>query len=496
MSEKWRYEIRLRRLARVTNGGAGWCTCPKSAVLGPCAKKLSGSENAVAEDPMDRQGIDAPSIFSRPTVLLLLATAALSVPLSFGRLYGYELNPAYLLTPAIAWAYFKNISDTLNVLFATVAVGGLISTLVANMIDPGHLLDNGVNLILEGLFAPSFLFLGRHLASRFSYQRLSFWLAVASSVFLVVCVVPLLITGAPVRALNPDGTAFLNVSFFGLPIFATFGINSLAPIFCIQSAIIAGAFYRAPRPLQAVFALAIVSGVFLATGSESRSAVLSVLLLVPAAIICFLPKLRLSALATVTILVSIFVAVAMAQFGLPQERLAESISTIGHMVSDDGQKATAASPTEDQDSVDQLTTGRNFVWSAAFNEWRASPIIGNGYSGFGRFAGNVENIPMSVRENTTAHNFFLNALWKGGLLYAVPLFAFILLAYYQASLPHPYTPERIFGIFGATMIFAVASQFWDILIIPSAGAMAWFVLGALGPYRTMSPKPSTAGFRE
>jgi len=215
-----------------------------------------------------------------------IAAALLAVPISLGALFRWEINPAYLLAPIIAVVYLRNMRDRLNLAFLSMAICGFGSIIVANLLDPGHLVANSVNLILGTLFAPSFMFLGRRLSTETGIRAIVFWLALWSSIFLIVITVPLLIEEAPVRALNPDGTAFVNVRFLGLPIYATFGINSLTPLFCIQAAVISGAIFSVPRTLQIVFAAGIACAAFLVIGSDSRESSLSLLLLLPA-LICF-----------------------------------------------------------------------------------------------------------------------------------------------------------------------------------------------------------------
>ena len=133
--------------------------------------------------------------------------------------------------------------------------------------------------------------------------------------------------------------------------------------------------------------------------------------------------------------------------------------------------------------LDALTTGRSVLWGAAWNEFKASPVFGNGFSSFGRYSmETVAALPEYLRSNTTAHMYYLNTLWKGGVLFGLPMFLFIFMAFASAwnAYRRPVSRRWLFGLFGAVIVFAAPSITWDILMVPSAGAMAWFVLGVLG----------------
>ncbi len=409
-------------------------------------------------------------------MLAILAAVSLTVPLSFGLAYGYELNPAYLLAPLIAWVFFTDRYTALNTAFLCAALAGLASIVVANMIDPGHFVDNTANLVIEVLFAPSFLFLGREISGRIGLSKLVTTLAIPSAIFLIVCAVPLLLSGTPVRATNPDGTVFLDIHFLGLPVYAVFGINSLAPLFCIQVAIIAGAVYRSNRYLLALFAAGIVCGVFLAIGSQSRAAMFAILLVIPFVAIYVASHLKLPLAPSAIVVASFLAAGTMAIGGQGNGRLAGSFQALAH-----GSELPAGAKA-DGNEVDTLTTGRSAIWHMALDEFRASPVIGNGFSGFGRFDKSEDQLPESLRANTTAHLYYLNVLWKGGVLFALPFLVFTLLAFRAVwrGRQRPASSPWIFSLCGVVMMFTFPSLTWDILIIPSAGALAWFLLGALG----------------
>jgi len=85
--------------------------------------------------------------------------------------------------------------------------------------------------------------------------------------------------------------------------------------------------------------------------------------------------------------------------------------------------------------------------------------------------------------NSTAHLYYLTLLWRGGLLFMIPFLIMITIALRNAwkGRQIPMSPEWFFAACAVLMTFTFPSLLWDILIIPSAGALAWFLLGALAP---------------
>jgi len=130
-------------------------------------------------------------------------------------------------------------------------------------------------------------------------------------------------------------------------------------------------------------------------------------------------------------------------------------------------------------SIDDVSTGRLTIWRYAFDEWLESPIIGNGFSTFGRYR--IYKIPKSVTENTTAHLYYLNVLWKGGIIFFVPLIVLIAISFRYAwvNRMRGSSTERYFFFCAVLGAFTFQSLIWDFLILPSGGALAWFLLGAI-----------------
>ncbi len=228
------------------------------------------------------EGSTASPFSNRPDWQILIVSLALAIPVSLGVYRGYEFNSAFALAPFIAIIYFRSLRDRLNMAFAAAATGGALSIIIGNLINPGNLAGNIEGLLFGCLFAPSFMFLGRYLVDRKGLKTLVMWLAFCSTAFLITIIIPLLLMGEQVRGVDKAGHSFINVSLFGLPVYASYGVNSLAPLFAIQAAVLCGALIVANRYLKVFFAFGLASAVYLVVGAESRGAQLGAFLIIPA----------------------------------------------------------------------------------------------------------------------------------------------------------------------------------------------------------------------
>lgn len=416
-----------------------------------------------------------------------LIAAALSIPVSFGAYYNFELNPAYLLAPFIAYAMWQSREEWTTRIFVVSGVCGLISVVAVHLMSPGNLKGTIVELLAWMLFAPSFLFLGRLIP----LKPLVYWTAVLSASFLIIITLPLLATGEPVRAIysvmtngHGIGTSYINVTFFGLPVYATFGVNSITPLFCLQAALICGGIYTA-RPLIAAFLSAgLMCAVVLIVESDSRTgqATLIMLCIAVASFAIWRRDLRKRSIAVAAALILATPVVALR--GMGESRLIVAVYDTVGLVKTEEQSTPNGSevpPVFDSTAGDEegkniatVTTGRTTLWQAAIADLKHSPFFGNGFAAFGRFfpAPNAEG-------NTTTHFYYLTIPWKGGVIFAVPFFAFIGLALYSAWRARNRSPEWYFAATGVALMFLLPSLTWDILMIPSAGALAWLILGSL-----------------
>jgi hypothetical protein len=75
----------------------------------------------------------------------------------------------------------------------------------------------------------------------------------------------------------------------------------------------------------------------------------------------------------------------------------------------------------------------------------------------------------------------LTILWKGGVLFFLPYMA-LLIAFWRraigASLPN-WRENVLFIGAGFVFLFTILALTWDILLVPSAGGLGFFLLGAM-----------------
>lgn len=416
-----------------------------------------------------------------PIIAAIIVAVILSVPIELETPFGLP-NASYLLAPAIALAFFTSVGDRLNVAFFIAAICGQLTIIIAHYLSPAGLISNTAVLAIGILLPASFIFLGRALYAMAGGHRVIFWLAVFSSIFLIAISVPLIISGQSVRALNPDGTAFLNVNFLGLPVYATYGVNSLAPLFAIQAALICGAAYVNSRSYLLLFVPAVVASSFLVVGSESRASQICIAILI-CTIALFAVLGRKELKISMLLLISTLIPPTYSVFnGGDKLRFVSTVSQTADILTPRDQSTSDHSVETNQsmrtyENVDDLSTGRIGLWRTVIKEVAESPIIGNGFSTFGRYS--PDSIPKGLEANTSAHLYYLDLLWKGGLLFFVPFSAFGAIAVCRAYQQRSVAPDRVFAATGVFMMASAPSLTWDILSIPSAGALAWLLLGGL-----------------
>lgn len=404
----------------------------------------------------------------------------LTVPIVLFAVMNYDINPAFFLAPVIALIMLTHYSKVWALFFAS-ALCGAASILLANHIAPdGELLRHFLALILL-MFAPSFIFLGQYLSGRHTIQKVIFWLSVFSAIFIVAITARILILDQPVRVyVGPLGLAVMNAEFFGLPVFATFGVLSLTDLFCIQAVILCGAVFGsvANSLCRWMFIVAFGCAIFLVLGSDSRSAQMLIAWIVGSVIFFGWRHPAMRRLAAYMLLAAIFAGALTYARGMNENRMAASIKELGGFTGTPKKSGESVEVLRAQ--ADAFATGRIELAIAGVNEVIKSPLIGNGFSSYGRYDGPGASKILSA--NTSTHVYYLTLIWKGGVIFFIPFLAMLLLNLVQAwrarahTLP---TPERFFTWSAVLMTFGPMALAWDILIVPSAGALAFFLFGSL-----------------
>jgi hypothetical protein len=422
-------------------------------------------------------------MLTRESLLTILIAAALAIPIALPPAFGYETNPAFLLAPFVGWAVVSSRTTEAG-LFIVSIVLGLGSIFIAWHAVPDNRLFKDILSLVLLTFSAGFYFLGKRLSN---FKQLVFWLCVFSSIFLIPPTIRLLTNGQPVRAVSLDDYTYLNVFLFGFPIFASVGLNALVHLICIQAALLCGTILDSKLPIytQAVFALALASAAFLIVGSDSRSAMVFLACLV--GWFPFYVYRNKSEIIRVAVLILIIgIGASWALLRLPSEnRLSVSVGTVADAVGDklDSRAALSESTsiigtTEGSSlNVDRLTSGRITLAKIAVDEFLSSPIIGTGFSPFGRY----HPVDPYLKLSATTHVYYLTILWKGGLLFGIPFLAFLALIASRTIMVKPWTesPEAAFAFVATALTFGPISFTYDTPNVPSAGALAFLLLGAL-----------------
>ncbi|MBK0060632.1 O-antigen ligase family protein [Pseudomonas sp. S44] len=463
-------------------------------------------------------------------VWVVLIAAALSTPIILFSLLNYDINPVFLLAPLVALAFFDGLGK-MSILYVTSLVLGIVSILVVNHLKPdGELVRHFFSLVLI-MFAPSFWFLGRSLSRRVGLETIVYWLAVFSSIFVVVVTGRIIALNEQVRIYIGDPgleLAYMNAKFLGWPVFAAFGVLSLAHLICLQFLVVCGVYLARSggRVFSIGMPLALFSGAFLIAGSDSRSAQ-ALLLWIAATLLVGawrVPRIRRKTLVVVMLTLLAFLVLyvrGMSEFRMFTtvqtmsqeqpvatgdvaeriERLAEELNSVAPLadISNDREEASTEGLASDEEmrsevqqreqsvqilkKADQFSTGRLELAIESVTEVSKSPVVGNGFSGYGRLRDDATPLKGSISENSSTHIYYLTLLWKGGLLFFIPFMIMLMMAFHRLwrlRLSQPRSVERIYAVSAVLMAFGPMALAWDILIVPSAGVLAFFLLGTLG----------------
>lgn len=414
-------------------------------------------------------------------VLVPVIAAAMSVPIVMFSFMGYDINPAFLLAPLIGAAFLMGF-DRVGFAYILAMALGLASILAANKIFPnGEPIRNVFSLILI-MFAPSFLFLGRYLSKEHDIGKVFYWLSLFSAFFLIVISARIFFLEQAVRVyIGPLGLAAMNAEFLGLPVFATFGVLSLAHLVCLQAVILCGTLIggKASNAVLVILWVALFCASFLIIGSDSRSAQIMLIWIIGAVITYAVRNSGATRVCAVAILAILMAFAVTYVRGMSDSRLVSSIEALS------GYEAPGAQGRMDSRALaiqaDQFATGRIELAVAGVKEVIASPVIGSGFDGYGRYA--TEPLSEGLQANTSTHVYYLTLLWKGGIIFFIPIVAMILLNLKSAivgTMSSEPSAERFFAWTAVLMAFGPMAMVWDILIVPSAGALAFFLFGLLG----------------
>lgn len=406
--------------------------------------------------------------------LALVTAAALAVPIELPEIGGYAPTLSFLLAPLVAWAVLVSLKDAVSRMFVAAGICGLAVILISAWIKPDDRLHLDLLSLVLLMYTAGFYFLGRHLDLRFTV-----YFVVFSAVFLVPATLRNILTGQPVLGVifpepNSDGYNVLNVEWFGWKMFGNFGILGAAHMICLQAALALGVAISPKRPWIRVAALSVVAcSVFLIVGSDSRSSALSLIAIFIGAIIC-IAKVHMVPRRYIVSALVLVIFVAVTVVAIHGGRLMQTAHDLTSVIIHDAEGSPASGP-----SLDAISSNRFSLQTVAIDEFLKGPILGSGFSPLGRYA----PIPDSVRP-MTPHLFYLTVLWKGGLLFSIPFFAFFAMALFAAWQTRAWRqgPMEFMTMIAVITLFSLMALTAETPNVPSAGALAFLLLGALGGF--------------
>lgn len=401
------------------------------------------------------------------TALTAIAVLLL-IPVVLFRFAGFQVALTLLLAPPAAWCLLR-APARLRQLYLLCTGAGLLSIGLAAIIL-GDSLQTRYFLSLALIMTPPlYFFLGWYLCERYVLNDVLEVLGAVSSIFLLILAVQVVATGAQVRLEFPS---VLNVDFLGLPLYGSYGVLSLGSLIVGQLFVTGAAFIASPHRWTRVLLLAgFGAAAFLIMGSNGRT-----IHLVLPYVLVILGAAALVGRRPIRRKVVLLLAVATVAVVYSAERMAAPIRIVTTIRALLGMPDP--NPKADRADYEGLSSGRDIILRDALMEVRMSPIFGTGFASFGRIHPGATAVS---RRNRTTHVHYLTVLWKGGVIFLVPyivLLAALWRPAVRASLA-VMKEEVLFLGFGLVFLFTVFAVSWDILLVPSAGALGFFILGAV-----------------
>jgi O-Antigen ligase len=441
-------------------------------------------------------------ISSRHSAILLGIAIALMVPVILFTVTGFQVCLTLVVAPLAALALLRAPSLLRNLFLASVATGAISIGLALWVLGDQFRVRYVLSLLLI-MTPPLYFFLGWYLCARVvAFERLLMILGAVSAAFVSALAIEAVVTGSQVRWYTGSyGATVLNVDFLGLPIYGSYGVLSLVSLILVQMFVIGAAFIGATeRWLRWGLLFGFGAAAFLLTGSNARSPQLVLPCLVGLLGLAALfgrPAIRGKAavLLVVCLVATTYSVVRMVEplrivttakelLHIREGRPSDSTSSAKASSRSSSRRAILVPDTEAETEApidfESLSTGRQSLLQDALAEVKLSPIFGNGFASFGRLDPSV-GARSALSGNRTAHVQYLTILWKGGLLFFLPYMALLIAFWLRAirGLLGARREDVLLVSIGLIFLFTILSVSWDILLVPSAGALGFFLLGAV-----------------
>ena len=413
--------------------------------------------------------------FPWPKLILLITVVSLTFPVSLFSVFNYEVNPALFLAPICLVAVAKYRKDIASKAFIVMGLLGSLSVLLVNVArDDNDYLSNFSSLTLI-MFSISFLFVGRMLVEIHGVQKIVKYLAFSSALFIVISGARLVFSGDPVRFifLGEDGLGYvrLNLDLLGLPIFGDFGVISLADLILIEFLLVVAYFILGHHNIwtKIFLGLSIFIGSYVVVGSDSRGLLVSMAL----ALLMLSFAWRKFSLRRVAISIVLALTLAASIFSITREsysdRLGQTIKSVNERNKEFAKRGSLS-------NLDAISTGRVLLIEDAIRDIRVSPILGTGFDGYGSLGNKAST------QNSSTHVYYLTLLWKGGILFFLSYLVLVigdLRKIFRRGLKGTYIEYRYFLSIPLVLGLTFLAFTWDILAVPSAGALIYFIFGLL-----------------
>lgn len=383
----------------------------------------------------------------------LHAAVLLAVPLVILPYQSTSVVLADLLALFGAFCFLRMAVTRVSLLLLIAVFFGLISVLYGTLFQDkeiGRQLGSLIFFIKPcfGYFAARNLIRNREALDKFIGGFKAIF-----SVFISVVFLSLLNLGVGQFRIDGD----LNVDLFGLPIAGTYGVNSLASFLaCGAFILLFPSFEQKNRfSRRYFFAFMYLVSTLIIFLTLSREAILAAVLMLLAYIV-FIRGLMFGG-AGLIIIIGLFSVFTFdnPMFEAKFRQLEFGIENL---------------------DLDYISSGRLSLYEAAIEGLIKRPFVGVSFAGFsGTEAGLSQYDEYS---GLTPHNFFLTAIWKGGVFFGLFYLSF-LLHVTRSSFNGSSGLAKSWLISFVLGVLLVLSNLWDVLIVPNIAILYYFLCGAM-----------------
>lgn len=342
-------------------------------------------------------------------------------------------------------------------MFCAVVLAAL-SIFLASILYPDNVsVRNLISLVF--FFKPMFAYFSAALLVS-NFQIMKSYLR-TMAIMILVLVLSVIFSIAIFHGFLVRAESEINGSFFGLPLFGSYGVNSLAAFYVLLS-FICLALYSLGSSSSSVFRftvfIAFLGSIYLVFGSLSRMAVAGTIPILFYAWKELRNDVRLISIGFVCLLgISIFVS------GVPTDGVGFS-----------GAKADQIKKGVEQGDLDYISSGRLTLYSIALQEVARNPIMGTYFGGYQTHVSSIAGFDTVV--GLSPHNQYITAIWKMGVPGALMYFLFLYMIFLKIrSSPLPFS--RKWGKRLLFIVLVIFSNLWDVLMVPNVGALFFFSMG-------------------